>query len=521
MTENRSLATRTTDFVTDLGVRDYIAIARVRKFWIILTAVAVIIPAVILATRLPNVYQSATVILIDAQKVPDSYIPTTVSARIDERLAAIKEQVMSATRMSKLIESMHLYPELRGKVSDSEIISRMQKAITVETVTQGGRQLSAFRIAYAGRNAVEVAQVTNQIAAMFIEENLKAREQQSFGTASFIANELQKTKEQLDQKEAEIQRVKQQNIMDLPESSQFHVQAMDSLRMQIRESQDRVSRAQQQKVYLQSMMATTAPTVDVDGSAASPYQAQIQKLESQLGELRSRYGANHPDVRKVKSELDDLKARRAEQEREGGPAQIQSSPGRARNPVIEAQIAKIEEEIAQESKRQQSLQNEIQFHISKLGRVPLFEQQMASQMRDYDTLRKYYNELLDKKLYADTASSMETRQKGERFVILDPAQVAEKPAGPKRWLIALAGIFGGILAGLGVAFLRELSDSIVRNEQEAASIAGLVILARIPQVPTRKDRRGRFMRLAAASASVVIASVAIGLAATHIATRYF
>ena len=176
------------ELLGQLQLRDYVQIAQRRKWWIILTTISIAVASFVVIWRLPNIYRSETVILVDPQKVPDNYVASTVTTSIADRLSTLQQEVMSPTRLKRLIDNMGLYPELRGKVGDQEIVAQMQKSIVVEVVTQGGRTLSAFRVAFQGRNPVEAAQVANQLAAMFIGENLKAREQQSYGTAEFLEN---------------------------------------------------------------------------------------------------------------------------------------------------------------------------------------------------------------------------------------------------------------------------------------------------------------------------------------------
>src|SRR2546421_5253637 len=257
-----SSSTKANELLGQLQFRDYLQIARRRKWWIILTTISMTLASLVVIWRLPNIYRSETVILVDPQKVPDNYVASTVTSSIADRLSTLQQEVMSPTRLKRLIDSMGLYPELRGKVGDQEIVAKMQKSIVVEVVTQGGRALGAFRVAFQGKNPVEVAQVANQLAAMFIGENLKAREQQSYGTAEFLDNELQKTKKELEDKEKELGDIKSKYILDLPDSKQYHLEALATLRSQLRASQDKVDRAQQEKSYLQSLSVSTAPTLD-------------------------------------------------------------------------------------------------------------------------------------------------------------------------------------------------------------------------------------------------------------------
>jgi polysaccharide chain length determinant protein (PEP-CTERM system associated) len=504
----------------DLNFHDYLAIAKRRLFWIVLPAIGVLIATAIVAWRLPDVYRCETTILVDPQKVPESYIKSSVTSGIADRLSTIQEQVTSPAELKKLIDTMGLYPELRKRIGEQEIIRVMQQSIGVEPVSSLGSQFNAFRITFRGKNPVEAAQVANQIAAMFIAENLKAREQQSYGTADFLESELQKTSQQLQQKEGELGALRSQYMEDLPESEQYHVQQAESLRMQVRSIDEQVSRDEQEKVYLQSVMASASPTVDMDlGAGTSPYQSQVENLQTKLNTLRSRYGPAHPDVRRLEAQLQQLKAKivpAPDNSATASPVARQSH-----NPVVEAQLEKLDEDIAKQKASAAKVQNDIDFHISKIQREPIFWEKTAGVTRDYDTLRARYTSLLDKKLAADTASAMESRQKSERFVILDPAQVPEKPYSPNRPLLFLGGLIGGVLIGIGVVVVMEIMDESVRDGRQAERILGKPVLTGIPEILTSQQQWNGRVRLCAASLTTVVTAVILGLGIAHFSVRFF
>ena len=513
MTANESVTQGSADAGGLDEVRHYLDIIRRRKSAVILVTLGFFLCAAVVADRLPNLYRSETVILVDAQQVPSSYVLTTVSTPIQDRLSTIQQQVMSPTRLKKMIDKLKLFPGLRGKMTDEDLIRRIQKSTSVEV---GGR-FSSFKIAYQGEEPKQAAQIANELAETFIEENTKARQQQFVGTAEFLDNELQETKSKLEAREQQLQAFKSTYVMDLPESKQFHIEALNNLRSQVEASQDRVRRAQQDKMMLQSMMSTSAPTVDLDGgegasATLSPLQTQIQKLESHLAELRVRYGPNFPDVRKAQADLDRLKKKEATQKAQApelAPIETAQPATGKRNPVIEAQLQKLNQEIDEQTKLQAPLQQQIQFHVSKLERVPVFEQQIAGLMRDYDSLRSHYQNLLDKKMSAQMASELEARQKGERFTILDPAPVPDQAVGPNRLLISFAGLVVGLFGGIGLAIGAEMMDQSVRTEHEAANLLGIPVLAGIPQMYTAVEVRLRRLRFALAL--ILTASLSCGL----------
>jgi succinoglycan biosynthesis transport protein ExoP len=500
-------------------IGDYLELARRKAWLIILTMLAFFVTCTVLAWRIQNVYHSETVILIDPQQVPSSVVASTVSTSIMDRLSTIRQEVMSPTKLASLIEETNLYPELRAKGQAELAITKVQKSISIDLVDAGGQRLSAFKIGYTSKDPVLAAKVANQLAKITIEEHLKAREEQFTGTTEFLDTELQETKKQLESKETELQRIKTQYITDLPESKQYHLEILTSLRTQLQASQDRINRDQQEKVYTQALMLNTNPTVDLDseggGAITSPRQAQINKLESRLGDLRAHYGPGHPDVRKLQTQLDDLKAQAAADEQKNPPpAPITSEPQKgvkSRNPVLEARVSKLEQEIDEQTKLQPVLQQKINDESAKLEMEPIFEQRMAGLMRDYDTLRSNYNILLGKKLAAEEAQHMESRQKGERFVILDEAGVPSSPAGPNRILMSVGGLILGLLAGLGMAVGMDLMDQSIHSEQEAAQLCSKSILAGVPLIVTKGQARMHRVRMVAALAATLVLSAGFGV----------
>ena len=245
-----------------MNLQDYFALARRRKFWILFPALAVMITVAVTAWRLPNVYRCTAVILVEPQKVAVGYVAPTVTTGMTERMSTIYQEVTSPSRLRRLIDSMGLYPEVRKREGEQEAVRQMAAAITVEQVTALGATAAAYRIGYKGSKPAEAAQVTNQITAMFIEENLKVREEQSYGTSDFIEGELQKTAQQLQEKANELAEVRARYGQDLPEGAQFRLQEVAALRQQLHNAEQQITQDQQQKADLQSLASTTAPTVD-------------------------------------------------------------------------------------------------------------------------------------------------------------------------------------------------------------------------------------------------------------------
>jgi len=522
------------DLLDNLQLGVCLEIARRRKWWIILSTIGLFVSATVVARRMPDTFRAETVILVNSAEVPDKYVPSINTGDIGGRLTTLQQQVLSPTRLKKMAELEGLYSDPSGKLAQSDLIPAIQKSITVEVVNSGGGRMGAFRIAYTSRKRDEVARVANHLAQMFIEENLKVRVDQTEGTAQFLRDQLQETKRQMDEKDTQLHAIKSRNILAMPESKSYHMEALANLRSQVQAIQEKIQRDQGEKSILHSILASgeQAPTIDVEqgsdgsGGVRNPYQAQIQKLEAKLADLRVRYGPGHPDVRKVQGELDRARSKAAAEAQNSpgtSPAEsqqvaIQAQP-RRRNPVIEAQIEKFDEEIAEQSKLLAPLQSRMQAHEAKLADMPVFEQQIERMQQDFDVLRSQYTGLLEKEKAAEISHALEVRQKGEKFEVLDYATTPGKPAAPNRLLISLGALFGGLLAGVGLAAVTEMSDESVRSESEATRILGKPVLIGVPLIVTRQERRLAYLRAVGILVGTVVGSAALGFLFSLISGR--
>ena len=255
--------------------------------------------------------------MVDSQQVPDKYVPVTTTGDIVGRLSTLQDQVLSPTRLKTLVESEGLYPDPTGKLTEKAVIHSVQKAITVETITPAPGKTGSFRIAFSSGNRNVVAKIANRLAEMFIDENTRAREELTQGTADFLESQLQETKLELDQKDVQLREIKTHNITDLPESKPYHLEALANLRTQVQVIQDKIQQSQRDLMILQSMRssgregARVEMETDSDANNGGAYQTDLQKLESKLADLKSHYGPGYPDVRRTQDEINKLKAKNA------------------------------------------------------------------------------------------------------------------------------------------------------------------------------------------------------------------
>jgi len=518
----------------------YLRLLMHRKWLVLGVFLAVSATTFIIARRLPDIYTSETVILVDPQKVPEAYVKSTVTGDVRNRLGTLSQQILSATRLQRIIDSLNLYPEDRKKLAREDLINRMRADISVSVVSDfgGSQDLQAFRINYSGQNSRLVAQVTNELASLFIEENLKAREQQATGTTEFLQNQLQETRQTLEAQEAKLKDFKLKHIGEMPEQQAANLQILGQLQSQFQLEGEGLSRAEQQKTYIQSMMTQSAPVVDLDegerngpqgaspppvAKGPDPSKSTINSDKARLAALLSRYTDDHPDVRKLKKQIEAEEAKAAsaivavESASAVSPVAAPAPlPKRAPqpinyiNPVLQSQLSTLDAEIAKRKEEAQRLAKAISTYQAKLEAIPVREQQVTELVRDYEISKSHYSQLLEKQLSAETATQLEIRQKGEKFVILDPGQVAERPSRPNRTLINSAGAVGGLILGLLLAIGTEFIGTSITSSQDITAASGLPVLEVIPVIQTRTDRRLQKRRILFAAASATTMALAVG-----------
>ncbi len=481
-----------------------------QKVFVIVTWFCLSAAAVFVIHRLPSIYAAETLILVDSQKIPERYVSSTVSSDLQDRLATISQQILSGTRLKKIIGDLDLYRDERKTLVEEEILEMMRKDITIK-LERGwtGNRPGAFRIGYQGRNPAVVAQVTNSIANLFIDENLRTREVQAAGTAEFIDNQLQEAKKALDAMEEQVSQYKLQHNGELPEQETSILGALNRLQLELQANRDGLTQTNQQKTILENSIsiqesATAAllraseaarlPAPElvrvspVGGARPTPTVKPSVAIEAQIASLRAKgYSDIHPDMRRLARDLAAAKAAESktlpEPKVEEKPADAKADAKVVPSVLDPRDVIEIEKQREQTSRLKVQLQiltqetdrlkvdqgrilKDISQYQARLEKLPVREQEMARVTRDYEIQKENYKSLLDKKIAAEMATDMERRQQSERFTILDRAQTPEKPAKPNRTLLYSITNIGALLLGLTLGTARELKKNVLLGEWE-------------------------------------------------------
>lgn len=528
-----------------------------RKWLVVAVFVVVSAITVTVAHYLPNVYTSQTVILVDPQKVPENYVRSTVTGDVRNRLSTLSQQILSETRLQKIIDELHLYPEERKQMVREEVVAKMRADINVSLIGElggesgGGQDLQAFKVTYSGKDPRLVAHVTNELASLFIEENLKAREQQATGTTEFLSNQLEETRKTLEEQEGKLRDFKLKHIGEMPEQQTATLQILGQLQSQLQLESEALNRADQQRSLLQTMVTQSVPVLDLDDGdvRSGPGQDESKARNSKAanvstkkantaGSAKARLAAllargltdKHPDVRKARLDVAEEEAKSAAQETGASVQDTQAAktkdtppgdpvssgatvarrtqlPVNTANPVLESQLKSIDDEIQKHVAEQQRLKKLVAGYQAKLEVIPVREQQISDLVRDYEISKGHYAQLLEKQLSAETATQLEIRQKGERFSVLDPAQPSEKPSRPKRMLIDAVGSLGGLILGLVLALSSELFGTTITAPEQITDDLGVPVLEVVPIIQTAAGgarRKGLIIRAAVSVVAVTV-----------------
>jgi polysaccharide biosynthesis transport protein len=509
----------------------YWELVKRRRWWLILPVFVVGTAAWGISWFVPAYYRSETLILVEQQKVPEQYVVPNVANDIQDRLQSMTQQILSRTRLLRIIDELHLYADQRSRLSPDEIVDKMRQDILIDLVQAPGRRddLTAFKISYSSKSARLSQQVTNQLTSLFIDENLKARQQQSESTTSFLENQLGDARKTLAEQEGRVREFKTHYLGELPGQMQSSVQILSGLQARLQGELEALNQSKQQNLYLESLATQYRSMRDgmqkgtTSKGLPPALDQELARLKTRLADVQAHYTERHPDYRKLKDQIAKVETMReqlaadpstpivAEGPSNIGPATIDPTSKdsdlhptdlaelREMTPMLEleSQLKANKLEMNNRQKQIDMLSSEIQHYQDRINQTPMREQELVDLSRDYAQSRANYDSLLAKRNQSELATNLEKRQQGEQFRIIDPPSLPTKPYQPNRLLFSIFGLLGGaFIAGAFIA-LGEIVDDRIRDEKELQELVSAQFLTEIPPVPTPMEiiRGSRLLKL--------------------------
>lgn len=463
-----------------LNLEDYVTILK-RRSWIIVIP-AIILPIITygMSRFVQPRYVSQTLVLVEQQKVPDNYVKPVVTEDLNGRLASMREQILSRSRLEPIIERFNLYGA--SKMSMDDRIDAVRKNIGINPIQSRAGSLPGFYISYQASEARTAQLVCSEITSLFVSENLSDRTASAEGTTSFLQAQLADAKRNLDDQDSKLARFQEENSGRLPGQEGANMNMLTTLNTQLDAATQALARLEQDKSYEEAMLAQqTAQSSQSGGQGVAPQtqQLELERLLSQEADLTSRYTEDYPDVVSVRRKIKEL---RAEMAKAPAPSAIQttSAPNRGDSLSVQqlrAQLRSVEQGITQKKRDQAQLTSQIRGYQGRIQSSPAVQEQYKKLTRDYTTAQSFYDDLLNKMNSAKMGTDLEKRQQGENFRVMDAANLPEAPTFPNRMVFAGAGLFAGLGLGLLIVAFLEYRDTAVRSERDIWAFTKLPTLA--------------------------------------------
>lgn len=481
---------------------------------------------------LPAVYRSGTLILVQPQRVPQQYVVPNVGGDIQDQLQSMTQQILSRTRLLHIVEKFNLYPKERRERGPEEVLDRMRKNdIEIELVPGNNErrdQLSAFRIYYSAHDPMTAQLVTSEIASLFIEENLRSRQEQAETTTEFLEQQLNDARASLTAQEQRVREFKMQHLGQLPTELQSNLQIMGAVQSQLQSETDALNRAEQQRMYLQSLMnqyRSATGDRSVSSGVLSTLDQELVREKTELAQISARDTENHPDIVRLKAQIAKTTKLRQQLVSDLGSAKSGSDstdindavtqPGMAE---IQSQLKANELEIENRRRSIKDLKAQIGAYQQRLSSTPIREEQMATLTRDYEQSKANYESLLAKKNQSELATNLEKEQQGQQFQVLDPPDLPTKPYSPNRMKLSLIALAVGLALGAATSMVLEMNDGRIHVEADLRELVSVGVLVEIPPLRTPQELRatGRRTKWEVAAGTAMVLVMAAGSVVTYL-----
>jgi len=525
---------------------DYIATFRRRRMLILLSSVGLLMLTLAVAFLWPPTYRSMATILIEEQEIPSDLVRSTITSYADQRIETIKQQVMSRTTLWKVVEQFDLYQDQRRNSPVEEVVKRFVNDIEVEVIsadvvdkrTQHPTKATiAFTVAYQSKSPELAQKVANELTSLFLGENLKSRERQAQEATSFLQQEAESLAKHISETDEKIAAFKQRAKGALPELMSLNQQLMNQADRELMDVDQQIRTLEERKNYLEGELATikpNTPIMSVTGERILDPAERLRALRAEYAGLAANLASDHPDIMKMKQEIEALEketghlpeaeeaskqlvdaratlatvlerlgtehpdvvqARRKvaalEQEVRRLRAVSYKNPSqRPENPAyinLQAQLNSATSSLEGLRKTRMDVKRRLQEYATRLERAPEIEPEYLVLTRDRDTSGQKYQDIRSRLLEAKVSEGLEVQRKGERFSLIDPPSLPEKPYKPNRLAIVFLGFILAVGGGIGSGVAVEALDHSIRTPEQLAQLTQLFPLAVIPFMPNEED----------------------------------
>ena len=554
---------------------DYLSLLRRRKTMILTVAVSLLAASAALAFLLPAVYRSTATILIEEQEIPPDLVRSAIATYADQRIETIKQQVLSRSTLWRIVEQYDLYKDLRKRSPTEEVLTRFVKDIQIEVMnvkvidkrTQNPTQATiAFTLAYDGESAELAQKVANELTSLFLGENLKTRERHAQETTAFLKRESENLSHHIQELEQKLSGVKRRAEGALPELVQLNMQLMSQVQREIIDSDRDIRSLKERKTYLEGELATLkphTPLISASGERLLDSSERLKSLRAQYASVSAYLKPDHPDLIKLKQEMSSLEKETGEtdgreelskrliaeraalaslRERVGEmhpdvirsqnvvaslELELQTAVARPSQPPtvkpenpayinIQSQLASTTASLQSLEAARVDLKRRMAEFAKRLESTPTVEPEYLDLVRDRENSVRKYQEITSRLMEAQVSAELEVQRKGERFSLINPPELPEKPDRPNRLAILLLGAFLAIVGGVGTGVAADNVDRRIFTADQLGRAMRGVPLTVIPYLPSE----GELVALGRRRAAVSLAGLGVlvvGAVVLHLA----
>lgn len=471
------------------------------KWWLIAASVLIATTiGLIHYLRMPKEYQSTALLSYEQQQInPARMDPEQGRSRLRDALATLQELVTSQSSLEKVITQFSLYEKMRERLPIQDVIVAMRKNIEIKPAAQG----DTFSVSFQGGNPEQVVKVTNALASLFIEENLKYREERASDTSKYTESELALAKKVLDEKEQVMRDYTLKYFNEMPAQRQGNISQLNTLIGQNQTYQNTIQELErtkamvQEQVGMQQRMAAMQMAIETPGGATGPRLPEtnaerLVRLRGYLNGLLTRYTENHPEVIRTKQQIEQLEKQPGNEtttsSRSGGSAGSRTSlTATMEAQRLQIQLKEIDVNIKQIRDEQAKLPAEITKYQRWIEATPVREAEWNALTRDYNELRRHYDQLVAQNLQAQSAENLERNQKGSKFKIVDPARLPEKPTKPNFLRILLVALAAGLGLSVGSLVVLDFIDTSFKDVGELEEYIGVPVICALPFIEKEEE----------------------------------
>jgi polysaccharide chain length determinant protein (PEP-CTERM system associated) len=515
--------------------QDFFALLIRRRWWVIGPFIALASAATVLTYFLPKSYVSETLIVVHPRDVPQDFVRDLISGSPQQRLRTIEQTILSRTNLIEILREFDdELPEFDHLNMDEKVVKlrgQINIDFTLEKSNGGELPLSYFRISYRNQNPELAQKIATKLTSLFIQQDNQARETQVVGTNEFLSTELAKVQDEMKVADEKLKEVKSSRLYELPDQRDANLRTLDRLGAEKKANAEALDRQLTLRQNLEREMSETPPTLSrpTPTAAVNPKVVEYLNAEAVYTELSDKYTAKHPEVQAAKAKLDRIKQRippellaAATSTKSAGEA---STAGAIEvpNPLyarLMDQMSELKTENEIRLREKAWIDSEIEKYTRRVEDTPRTEQDLVEVARQAEDSKKQYDDLKNKLSQARLSESLESKQKGAQFVVVDKANYPIEPDKPNKRMVLLGACVFSLLLAMAIAVGIDIARQKVWSRSQVEVLWNVPVLVEIPEILTDSDlavsRRNASLYLAMALAGAMVYSVCLyGLYLKH------